>query len=293
MQLAALVLDHATADATADAVAALCAGTRTPERIWVLDNGSGDAERLRARLADRATLLRSPDNLGFSGGVNRLLGPALEAGADVILLVNSDALVAPGCVATLVEVLASHPGIGIVAPALRAPDGRVESEGIAISTATGRIHHPARGRAWAGGALATTPAVSGCVMAIRREVLDRVGWLRAGFFYALEDVELCLRAARAGFGVACARQTFATHAGALTIGPRSPDRLYYAMRNHLSLLPALGGPPSLAPLRATSAVALGLLFAALRSDAPRAAGLLAVAEGVRDHLRGREGPRRP
>ena len=63
--------------------------------IVVVDNGSGDGsyELLEHRLSG-CTLLRREQNAGFSAGVNDGVRVALEAGADRVLLLNSDALLA-------------------------------------------------------------------------------------------------------------------------------------------------------------------------------------------------------
>ena len=107
-----------------------------------------------------------------------------------------------------------------------------------------------------------------------------------------EDLELGLRAARAGFRSVCQPAAVARHAGARTIGARSADRLYFATRNHLRVA-QLGAPlrPIASAARSATILALNVAHALFTARAPRLAGLRAVADGARDHWRGRYGPR--
>jgi GT2 family glycosyltransferase len=119
-----------------------------------------------------------------------------------------------------------------------------------------------------------------------------VGPFDEDYFFSFEDADWCVRARRAGFGLAVVKGARARHVGGLTIGRGSPDRLYYAARNHLRAVEKLRA--SRGPARwARRAIILGLNLAhALRqSQAPRGAALGAVLRGYRDACRGRFGKR--
>src|SRR5437879_13080742 len=79
------------------------------DRIVVVDNGS-EPPFLGAEV------IRSSRNLGFAGGCNFGIRSAGEY--DAILLLNSDAEAAPGCVARLAEVLAARPEAGLGGPGI-------------------------------------------------------------------------------------------------------------------------------------------------------------------------------
>ncbi len=296
--LAAVVLNYGTPVETGRAVRSIAESGRTVDAILVVENGSGDgsAERLRATLPN-AEVLESPGNLGFAGGCNLGITAALERGAELILLVNSDAVVAEDAVQRLEDALLADSACGISAPVLRSrkdPD-RIESAGIVFSAMTGRMLHEAAaqptGSGTAGGR-AVVDAASACVMLVRRDVFERAGLFDDAYFFSFEDVEFCLRARRAGFSTVVATDATAFHDGGLSIGPRSPRRLYFATRNHL-LTASLWGERRFAGhgvLRAAWIVALNLAFALRPGGAPRAAGLGSVARGTWHHLRGRYGP---
>src|SRR5687768_5589281 len=114
--LTAIVLNWHTPELTERAVRRLIDDGVAPERIVIVENGSGDgsAERLRDALPS-CRMLALESNVGFARGSN--LG-ADSLPADAYLLVNSDAFVArPGSVAKLATAL-DDPAVGLAVPKL-------------------------------------------------------------------------------------------------------------------------------------------------------------------------------
>jgi GT2 family glycosyltransferase len=103
----------------------------TPAEVTVLviDNGSrpDDAAALKAGMTSHnATLQCVPHNLGFTGGHNIAINLAIEEGYDFIWLLNNDATVAPGTLASLVSTIQKESRCGAVSPLLRdADDGTI------------------------------------------------------------------------------------------------------------------------------------------------------------------------
>ena len=90
--------------------------------LVVVDNGSTpvDAARLRT-LADRdgrVTLLQGHGNIGFARGAN--LG-ARKAKGDLLLFLNPDAFLQPGCIAELARAIEDRPVPSIVGAAGASP----------------------------------------------------------------------------------------------------------------------------------------------------------------------------
>ncbi|HEX2162364.1 MAG TPA: glycosyltransferase, partial [Thermoanaerobaculia bacterium] len=100
-ELAAQALAAAAADLAAAGV---------DHELSIVDNGSDAAER-EALAALPARLLEPGENLGFAGGVN--LGVAASRG-EVVVLMNPDVTVLPGCLPALVAALGG--GAGIAGP---------------------------------------------------------------------------------------------------------------------------------------------------------------------------------
>jgi hypothetical protein len=87
--------------------------------IVLVDNGSAQAQAadFQARWPDLVAI-RSPVNLGYAGGANLGIAQALAAGAEYILTLNDDTLVAPGCIAALVAAAQAKPGRDLVGPTM-------------------------------------------------------------------------------------------------------------------------------------------------------------------------------
>jgi GT2 family glycosyltransferase len=258
-------------------------------RIVVVENGAGPESRLPPGV-DRLILA---ENRGFAAGMNEGLRHLRRAGCDRFLLLNNDAVLEPGALRRLAEALADT-GLGAVAPVvLRESDGRVESRGARFHTRSGRYRLLGHGEEHeAIEARESVEALAGTALMLSAAALDRVGGLEEAYFHSFEDADWCLRARKAGFGLAVVRGATARHAGSRTLGEDSPERLYYAARNHLRAaeraLP-LRGPGRF--LRQATILALNLGHAFLQGEVPRGAGILAVLMGAADFVRGRFGPK--
>jgi GT2 family glycosyltransferase len=173
----------------------------------------------------------------------------------------------------------------------------VGSGGIDYNPHTGRMCHRGTGTsadAREGWADDDVEAVSGCLMLVTREVFDRVGLLDERYFFGFEEIDLCLRARRAGLRTRLSGRAIAYHEGARTIGAQSSRRLYFAARNHLLLTHAHanGDERTRRGARALFVVALNLAHAVKAPGGSLVARLGATLRGIRDHLRGRYGPDR-
>jgi len=294
--VAGVILNYRTPADTLLAARSLEASRRPVSPIVVVDNGGDpDCERLLAAGRAEVRVVRTTTNLGFSGGCNVGTRDALARGAGLVLLLNSDAVVAPDTLGRLEALLAAEPRAGIVAPLVvsRAEPGVVSSAGIAFSTFSGRMRHHGFGRRTEELASETprrVTAASGCAMLVRRAVFEQAGLFDERYFYTFEDIDFCRRAARAGWETWVVPSALVYHEGHRSIGPESSARLYYAARNHLLLARTIAPLPRPASwLRAAGIVFLNAAYAARAGNLRTAAGLLAVARGTRDHLRRRYG----
>jgi len=180
-----------------DCLGSLSVSTRPNTRLLLVDNGStdGSADYTRERFPEVEVLALSR-NLGFCGGNNAGARYALERGARWIVLLNNDTRVEPDALARLLEAGEADPEAGVLGGTVRMfdhPDS-LNSTGVDLNlwgygrdrdyaAPAAQVHRPA------GDVL----AVSGCFLAVRREVLERVGFLDERFFAYYEDVDFCLR----------------------------------------------------------------------------------------------------
>lgn len=210
--------------------------------VAVLDNGSADGSA--ARLADWAegrsgvVFLASPENLGFGAGCNRGIDAVLERNPDVrhVLLVNPDAVPAPGMLDALRETAADHPEAGAIGGRVLTGDGRSVwyENGRYRPLTLGRSHVPAP----AGETDFDTEFITGALM------LVDAGLLRDGlrfderFFLYVEDLDFCREIRARGRTLRVNVRATATHDEGASQAGEAADRaglrrrqLYYLTRN--------------------------------------------------------------
>jgi GT2 family glycosyltransferase len=148
-----------------------------------------------------------------SYAANANLGFASTTGP-YVLLANPDAVAEPGAVAALVAFADAHPGAGIAGPQMRYPDGRWQPSRRSFPTVMGtlvrrtplRLVFPPYERQRHHYLLDEQPEepveadwMLGAFLLFRRAMLDELGGFDPGFRMYGEDIDLCYRAARAGW----------------------------------------------------------------------------------------------
>jgi GT2 family glycosyltransferase len=215
MRVAIVLVHYRTPNLLACAVEALradLAATGLDAELIVVDNGSDEADRAAlARLPVR--WFTSPRNLGYAGGVN--LGVS-KTRADVLLLMNPDVAVLPGCVGTLIDALEGGAGAAgprfywerarrLVLPPTEDRSRRSEllrrlathGDGWAAWTRQ-RWRRHAR-RHWLATGTIPSLALSGALLAVRRDVWESVGPFDEGFALYFEETDWLQRLKRQGF----------------------------------------------------------------------------------------------
>jgi GT2 family glycosyltransferase len=144
---------------------------------------------------------RSAVNLGFAGGCNQ--GAALARGTH-LYFVNNDTLFQAGCMEELARVLLSDDTAGIAGSKLLYEDGTIQHAGVIFDLYHNNPVHRGRGHP-ADDPFLNLPlklqAVTGASLMIRRDLFERLGGFYEAYRTGFEDVDLCFRAAREGYGV--------------------------------------------------------------------------------------------
>jgi GT2 family glycosyltransferase len=176
---------------------------RRQVRIVVADDASGPGHVAALRGIDGIEVIEGRENLGFAANVNRALRIA-DAEDDVVIL-NSDVAAQAGWLASLQFAASRDDRIGIVGAKLLYPDGRIQFAGTVRNLAAPEwFDHRYRFKP-ANWGPANVPqrvlAATGACMYIKRRVIEQIGLFDEAYAMAYEDVDYCLRAWRAGFGV--------------------------------------------------------------------------------------------
>jgi GT2 family glycosyltransferase len=291
----AIVLSWNGREDTERCLDALAKVREPPVRFACVDNGSSDGsvEAVRDRHPE-AHLIENGRNLGFAGGCNVGIRWALAQGAEWVVLVNNDAVIAPDVIAGFAAAAEQRPEAGVLAGKLYRADrpDRIWYAGqrfLAWLGYSGRHRGEGRRDGPRYERLSPTDRANGALMAISRAAIERVGLLDGELFAYVEDVDYSLRAHDAGFEVLFVPAARAWHrVGASSAA--AAHNSYYGTRNMVVVCERHRPLP--APLSWLRRGVILITFAAYALRQPnRRAALAAVRAGYRDARAGRLGPR--
>lgn len=222
LEVAVIIVNYRSAELTLRALASLAEEAEQPGlslSVVVVENDSGDAEPLKAGIAERfsqlARLVVSPVNGGFGAGNNLGVRTLLAEGsrARFFHFLNPDTVVRPGAVASLARFLDTHPRAGAAGSrfehedgtpwpiAFRFPTPLGEFEGGACVGIVSRLLKDHVVPRELGDVPEQVDWLSGASMMVRREVLETVGGFDEAYFLYFEETDLCLRMKAAGWEV--------------------------------------------------------------------------------------------
>ena len=230
LAISAVIVHYRTPRQLEAAVAALREDARTSAvdlEIVVVDNGAAGAPGSGEAAAENlpARVLRPAENLGYAAGIN--LGVEQATGS-VLLLMNADVAVQPGCLRALLEALGGadiagprlfwDEGCRLMLPpqALRTRRAELDAAWAERSPAWGRFFRRRwrrRARAfWQAEEPTTCYELTGACLAVTRDGWERVGPFDEGFRLYFEETEWLLRARRAGVRAVLAPAARCVHA---------------------------------------------------------------------------------
>lgn len=220
--LSVVIVNWNTRDLLADCLASIAAHVPSTPRVQVVvvDNASddGSVELVRDEWPD-VELIVNDRNVGYqkanNQGMERCTG-------EHVLLINADATLTAGCLERMLARMDADPRAGVVGPRLVYADGswqrwtaghRVDATAAAVSFLFLDRIFTRRGIWLARDVRAPfRPGwVSSACMLVRRAVLDDIGLMDERFFAYMDDVDLCERAADAGWHVWYEPEATAVH----------------------------------------------------------------------------------
>jgi GT2 family glycosyltransferase len=183
--------------------------------VIVVDNSPGDGT---AEIVQRnfpwVRYLATGENLGFGRASNRGYG---RSSGEFVVFLNPDTIGNADALEHCVRRLLVETAIGLISPKLVQADGSMDlacrrsipTLWDGFCRATGLAAAFPRTALFAGYNLTHLPengtydvgAINGAFMMARREVLDRVGLFDETFFMYGDDLDLCIRVARAGYRI--------------------------------------------------------------------------------------------
>ncbi len=244
--VAVIILNWNGGDDTLRCVESVLAQTGPAITTIVADNGSEDGSLARVRERyPNVVVLENGRNLGYCEGNNRALERVIDDGIAYSLLLNNDAVLEPGAVAHLVAALDDDASVGIAGPRILLGEDptRIWSAGgdLRVRENVGRL----RGKNQPDGAAfdesRDVDFVTGCAMIVRNDLLRTIGLFDPEYFAYIEDIDLCVRARRAGSRVIYVPAARVTHReSSSTGGGYTRQRKYWMGRNSVLFLRRYG-----------------------------------------------------
>ena len=252
MRVAAVVVSHGHA---AELETTLPALAPQVDELLVVANIPGSV----GAVPTDTRVLANDTPLGFAANANQGID---ATDTELVLIANPDAVPAPDAVTILRRFMEEHERCGVAGPQLTYPDGRRQPSRRAFPTVAAtlvrrtplRLLFPAFERQRKHYLLDERPTepvqsdwLLGAFLLLRRSMLDEIGGFDAGMRMYVEDLELCYRAAQAGWERWYVPDAHVTHAYDAAIDKRLLTRrnLWHArsmlrfLRRHPERLRAL------------------------------------------------------
>jgi N-acetylglucosaminyl-diphospho-decaprenol L-rhamnosyltransferase len=238
--------------------------------VAVCENGTGDdsAQRIQQAIDDNGwaswcTLTALGVNLGFTGGNNAVIRPALESvdPPQYVLLLNADTIIRPNAFRALVDYMDQNLQVGIAGSRLEDPDGTPQRSAFRFQSPLGEFEGNLKLglvsqllNRWIVAPPVVNTAIetdwiSGASMIIRREVFNGVGLLDEGYYTYFDDIDFCFNARKKGWPTWYVPASRVVHlvgqsTGVTTKPRRFPPYLFearrrYFLKNHSTFYAAM------------------------------------------------------
>ena len=214
--LSIIIVNYNSETALAKCLASLSSISPDKIEVFVIDNHSSlfDAQKL-SRTYPYAKIIINPTNCGFAKANNQAY--ALSKGK-YILMLNPDVEIGSDSIQAMMGHLDNHKNVAAVGPHFLDKDGKDADSG-----------YYNRFPQWQGVfsyyfKFPTKPLglpdketeidqIPGACLMVKREVIDKIGFLDERFFVWMEDVDFCFRMKKAGWKLVYLPQAAVKHVG--------------------------------------------------------------------------------
>lgn len=204
MNLSIIIVNFNTSDLLRNCLTSIFNQKGVEYEVWVVDNASrDDSIQMVENDFPKVKLIKNSQNIGFARGNNVALR---QAQGEYLFLLNSDAILKEETLSRICDFLESNPKVGILGIKILNPDGSPQAS-------VGKFYNLGNAflMLFGGeklGFLRYSPNkvtevdwVVGAALIVRREVLEKAGFLDENLFMYMEEVEWCFRVKKAGFRV--------------------------------------------------------------------------------------------
>ncbi|MGJ1438235.1 glycosyltransferase family 2 protein [Sphingobacterium multivorum] len=189
------------------------------------------------------TILENDKNYGFAGGYNKILQ---RVDADYYVLLNSDVEVSQNWIEPVIEYLERNPSLAAAQPKIRSfhDKQKFEHAGAAggyldyfgFPFCQGRILHEVEDDAGQYDNESEIFWASGAALFIRSDAWKEADGLDEDFFAHMEEIDLCWRLKKMGYGIGYCPKSIVYHVGGGTLNASNPKKTYLNFRNNMVML---------------------------------------------------------
>jgi GT2 family glycosyltransferase len=245
------MLARCLASVDADLPASAKAGAALEVETVVVDNGSSDGSlEMVAHRFPHVRVLANGQNLGFARANNQAI--EMSRGR-YLLLLNSDTVVHPGALHTLVQYMEDRPAAGGCGARLLNADGSLQVSCHPLLTPgrefwrllfLDRVWRRARydQQNWDPARPRRVEVIKGACFLLRRLALEQVGLLDEQYFMYTEEMDLCYRLLRAGWQLWWVPQAVVTHYGGASSSQAAEAMYLELYRSKVQFHQKFGGP---------------------------------------------------
>lgn len=184
-----------------------------------------------------SSIINCSQNLGYAVGNNIGIRKALIHGAEYILLLNDDTIVAPDFLNILVATAENSPDTGMVGPQIYYFDAphKIWFAGARFDSNTCMIRtYETNQMTDVGSDVIDSDYITGCALLVKKDTVETIGLLDERFFLYWEDVDWGLRVKKVGLKNIVVPSAHVWHkVSTSTGGMDSVLRVYHKTRSHL------------------------------------------------------------
>lgn len=204
--------------------------------VIVVDNKSKICPLEIKKRFPKTILILNQENAGFAEGCNVGIRRALENKADFVLLLNNDTVVERGILKGFLEASLKKPKGGIFGGKI------LRYSSFATIDHLGGMWSAKKAEFFSLGAnddsnkwkeMQVVDYVCGCLFFIKKEVIEKIGFLEKKFFLLWEETDYCYRAKKAGFEVWTVPEAVIKHKISASFSGGKIHSDYFFWRNRL------------------------------------------------------------
>lgn len=213
--------------------------------VIIVDNNSADKTVDKIKTKEEVKLIKNDHNLGFAKANNQAAG---EASGEYLFFLNPDTEVKSGSIEKLLKFLERNKEVGIVAPKLMQPDGKIQPSVRKLPTIWGAVKEYYLGiknsyEAYIprGEDPVEVESVVGGAMLIQKDLFLKLGGFSEKYFMYFEDLELCKKVKAFGFKVYYLPEVKIIHQVGASISPnklkwiKQSQKIYFGEKSSFVL----------------------------------------------------------